>query len=82
MTLSTIDVQMKNGVDDEALQHLGFQPGVSGWWSRTATRAEKLELVAALSHDMRGQVLNLLVRDAEAVQLDDQEGEDDVRKRG
>ena len=80
MTLSTIDVQMKNGVDDEALQRMGFQPGVAGWWSRTATRAEKLEILAALSHDMSEQVSNLLVRDADAVQLDDEGGEDDVRK--
>jgi ABC-type multidrug transport system ATPase subunit len=72
MTLSTIDVQMKNGVDGQALSQLGFQPGIAGWWSRTATRAEKLDLVAKLTRDMKGQVSNMLVRDADAVQLDDQ----------
>ena len=75
MTLSTIDVQMKNGVGDEALSRLGFQPGVARWWSRTATRSEKLDLVATLSQDLQGQIVNLLVRDAEAVQLDEQAGE-------
>jgi len=80
MTLSTIDVQMENGVDNERLQRMGFEPGVAGWWSRTATRAEKLELVATLSHDMEGRVLNLLVRDADAVQLDEQGDGDDVHK--
>lgn len=78
MTLSTIDVQMKNGVGDEALSRLGFQPGVAGWWSRTATRSEKLDLVATLSQDLQGQIVNLLVRDAEAVQLDEQAGEGDA----
>ena len=72
MTLSTIDVQMKNGVDNRALITMGFQPGVAGWWSRTATRSEKLELIAQLTHALEGQIVNLLVRDAEAVQLEDQ----------
>jgi ABC-type multidrug transport system ATPase subunit len=80
MTLSTIDVQMKNGVDNDALMTLGFQAGVAGWWSRTATRAEKLELVAHLSHELEGQIVNLLVRDADAVQLDDQGDRDDVHQ--
>jgi ABC-type multidrug transport system ATPase subunit len=80
MTLSTIDVQMKNGVDNDALMTLGFQPGVAGWWSRTATRSEKLELVAHLSHALEGQIVNMLVRDADAVQLDDQGDRDDVHQ--
>jgi ABC-2 type transport system ATP-binding protein len=80
MTLSTIDVQMKNGVDDAVLARLGFQSGVAGWWSRTATRSEKLELVAQISHDLEGQIANLLVRDADAVQLDDQGGRDDAHQ--
>lgn len=82
MTLSTIDVQMKNGADDEALRRMGFQPGVAGWWSRTATRAEKLDLVAAVSRDMQRGVLNLLVRDADAVQLEGRGDEDDVKEGG
>jgi ABC-type multidrug transport system ATPase subunit len=79
MTLSTIDVQTKNGVDGEALARMGFHKGVAGWWSRTATRREKLELVETLSRDMHGQIRNLLVRDAEAVQPDGR-GEDEVGK--
>jgi hypothetical protein len=80
MTLSTIDVQMKNGVDNEALARMGFQPGVAGWWSRTATRSEKLDLVAHLSQSLEGRIVNLLVRDADAVQLGDQGDGDDVRQ--
>ena len=80
MTLSTIDVQMKKGADASVLEKMGFQQGVAGWWSRTATRSEKLELVSTLSGDMQGRVLNLLVRDADAVQLDDEGGGEDVRK--
>lgn len=78
MTLSTIDVQMKNGVDNETLITMGFEHGVAGWWSRTATRSEKLELVAQLSHDLEGQMVNLLVRDADAVQLEAQRDRDDA----
>ena len=78
MTLSTIEVQTKNGVDNEALARMGFRPGVAGWWSRTATRSEKLELVAELSRGSEGRIMNLLVRDADAVQLEEQGGEDDV----
>jgi hypothetical protein len=77
MTLSTIDVQMRNGAGGQGLENMGFQPGVAGWWSRTATRAEKLELVAQLSQGLDGQIVNLLVRDADAVQLDRREGSDD-----
>ena len=77
MTLSTIDVQINNGADAEVLENMGFQPGVTGWWTRTATRAEKLELVAQLSEDLEGRIMNLLVRDADAVQLDRQGGSDD-----
>jgi ABC-2 type transport system ATP-binding protein len=82
MTLSTIDVQMKHVEDDEALRRMGFEPGVAGWWSRTATREEKLDLVTTLSQGMGGRVLNLLVRDADAVQLEQRGDRDDVRKGG
>jgi ABC-2 type transport system ATP-binding protein len=82
MTLSTIDVQMKNGSDDETLLQMGFQAGIGGWWSRTATRAEKLELIATLSRDLRDGVLNLLIRDADAVQLDARGEEHDAQDRG
>ena len=81
MTLSTIDVQMTNGASNETLRGLGFEPGVAGWWSRTATRAEKLELVATLTRDLEGQVSNLLVRDADAVSMDEPVGEGDGKVR-
>ncbi len=80
MTLSTIDVQLRNGVDQETLAAMGFEPGVAGWWSRTATRAEKLDLVARLSQRLEGQIINVLVRDADAVQLDEGGGIDDVHQ--
>ena len=80
MTLSTIDVQLKNGAAHDALAAMGFQPGVAGWWSRTANRAEKLDLVAQLSQDLEGQIVNLLVRDADAVQLEGRGDGDDVHQ--
>jgi hypothetical protein len=80
MTLSTIDVQLKNGVANEGLATMGFQPGVAGWWSRTANRAEKLDLLARLSEDLEGQIVNLLVRDADAVQPEQRGEGDDVNQ--
>ena len=68
MTLSTIEVQARDGVDGRALIELGFRPGVAGWWSRTATRSEKLSVVEQIARDLGNQITNLLVRDAEAVQ--------------
>lgn len=68
MTLSTIEVQTRDGVDGRVLADLGFHPGVAGWWSRTATRSEKLALVGQIARDLGSQITNLLVRDAEAVQ--------------
>ena len=78
MTLSTIDVQLRTGAEQEMVAAMGFQAGVAGWWSRTATRAEKLDLVARISEKLEGQIINLLVRDADAVQLDEGGGLDDV----
>jgi hypothetical protein len=59
---------------------MGFEPGVSGWWTRTATREEKLALVAELSRTMQGQLGNLLVRDAEAVQPQKGEGDESGKR--
>ena len=72
---------MLNGTGTDTLIRLGFEPGIAGWWRRTATRAEKLALVAELSETMTGRLGNLLVRDAEAVRLDDQEEHRELGKR-
>lgn len=80
ITLSTIEVQALNGSASETLTAMGFEPGVSGWWTRTATRAEKLALIAELSTTMQGRLGNLLVRDAEAVQPDEKGEGDEPRK--
>ena len=81
ITLSTIEVQMLNGAAGDTLTRMGFERGVSGWWARTATRVEKLALVAELSRTMEGRLGNLLVRDAEAVQPDQKEEGDEPGKR-
>ena len=81
ITLSTIEVQMLNGRGADTLTKMGFDPGVAGWWRRTATRAEKLTLVAQLSQTMGGRLGNLLVRDAEAIQMEDEEEEHELGKR-
>lgn len=65
--LSTIEVQMLNGAEEESLTRLGFERSSTGWWTRTATRSEKLGLIEELSRTMQGQLGNLLVRDAESL---------------
>lgn len=81
ITLSTIEVQTLNGSAADALTRMGFERGLSGWWTRTATRTEKLALIAELSTAMQGRMANLLVRDAEAVQLDEKGEADEPEKR-
>ena len=76
VTLSTIEVRMLNGTGSDSLSRMGFEPGVAGWWSRTATRAEKLSLVRELSKTLDGRLGNLVVRDAEAVQPDNPDNQD------
>ncbi len=78
MTLSTLEVQTKNGAEEALLREMGFEPGIGGWWSRTATRSEKLALVKRLSTELASQLDNLLVRDAEAVQPQSKRGTEDV----
>jgi ABC-2 type transport system ATP-binding protein len=79
MTLSTIEVQIRDGIHGGVLTELGFHPGVAGWWSRTATRSEKLALVEHIARNFGSQITNLLVRDAEAVQPEGWKDEGDVR---
>lgn len=79
MTLSTIEVQTRNGIDGGVLTDLGFRPGIAGWWSRTATRSEKLALVEQIARNLGSQITNLLVRDAEAVQPEGRKDEGDAR---
>lgn len=81
ITLSTIEVQMLNGKGADTLAQMGFEPGVAGWWRRTATRTEKLALVAELSGTLGGRLGNLLVRDAEAVQLAKKEEDHELGNR-
>ena len=70
ITLSTIEVQVAGSEHDGVLLGLGFERGIAGWWRRTTTRPEKLRLIEELPTTLSGGLLNLLVRDAEAVQLD------------
>ncbi len=69
ITLSTIEVQVSDAQYDAALLGFGFERGVSGWWRRTATRPDKLRLLEKLPKALRGGLINIIVRDAEAVQL-------------
>jgi ABC-2 type transport system ATP-binding protein len=70
ITLSTVEVQVNGGQSDAVLRRLGFEPGVAGWWRRTATRPEKIALVEQIPIALKHDLVNLLVRDAEAVQLE------------
>lgn len=48
---------------------LGFQGGRGGWWARTVSRAEKLVVLRALERELGDALLDLQVRDLEAIDL-------------
>jgi ABC-type multidrug transport system ATPase subunit len=47
----------------------GFAPGANGWWSRSVDRASKLELVPAALTALGDNVVDLVVRDVDLVEL-------------
>jgi ABC-type multidrug transport system ATPase subunit len=49
------------------LEERGFHRGAGGWWRRAISRADKLPLLAALSGELGSDVLDLCVRDTEAL---------------
>jgi ABC-type multidrug transport system ATPase subunit len=53
----------------------GFQPGLGGWWSRAVSPAEKLALVPAALAALGADVEDLVVRDADRLELDQVERE-------
>jgi ABC-type multidrug transport system ATPase subunit len=54
----------------------GFHPSAGGWWRRPVARDEKLPLLAALSAELGADLLDLAVRDADALALEEE------RRRG
>ena len=49
----------------------GFRPGLGGWWSRAVSPADKLILVPAALAALAGDVEDLVVRDADRLELED-----------
>jgi ABC-2 type transport system ATP-binding protein len=47
----------------------GFRAGVDGWWSVAVDRAGKLALLPAALAELRGDLLDLVVRDIDLVEL-------------
>lgn len=51
------------------LQARGFRTGLSGWWVRTLSQAEKRALVPELARELGPRMSDLLVRDVETVEV-------------
>ncbi|MBE7449809.1 MAG: ABC transporter ATP-binding protein [Kofleriaceae bacterium] len=65
---AVIEVRCRDGAPPWLAQH-GFARGVGGWWSRAVTPAEKLTLVPAALAALGGEVDDLVVRDADRLEL-------------
>ncbi|MCC6750143.1 MAG: ABC transporter ATP-binding protein [Deltaproteobacteria bacterium] len=70
---SLVEVQLRNGRQNdrhaERLAALGFRPAFSGWWVKDAARPEKMSLLATLHAELGEELLNLIVRDLETVDV-------------
>lgn len=47
----------------------GFSSAVPGWWTRTVSQAEKLQLIPAMTNELGPLIQNLLVRDLESLDV-------------
>lgn len=66
--LSMVEVCIDAETHAPWLRERGFQLGGSGWWHRTVTQGEKLELLGRLTEGLGTALQNLVVRDLEAVE--------------
>jgi ABC-type multidrug transport system ATPase subunit len=67
--LSVVEVHTGSAEAAGWLEERGFRTGLQGWWVRTVSQAEKLQLVPEVTRELGAGLRNLLVRDLETVEV-------------
>ena len=67
---AVIELRYRGAAPAWLVEH-GFKPGLGGWWSRAVSPADKLALVPAALAALAGDVDDLVVRDADRLELED-----------
>lgn len=68
-SMSVLEVYLDRPDAEGWLVARGFSSAVPGWWSRTVSQAEKLQLLPAMTTELGPLIQNLLVRDLESIEL-------------
>jgi ABC-type multidrug transport system ATPase subunit len=66
---AVIELRYRGGAPGWLVEH-GFRPGLGGWWTRAVSPADKLALVPAALAALGAGVEDLVVRDADRLELD------------
>lgn len=67
--LSVVEVSVDSAQAAGWLEARGFHTGLQGWWVRTVSQAEKLQLLPEVTRELGAGLQNLLVRDVETVEV-------------
>jgi ABC-type multidrug transport system ATPase subunit len=67
--LSVVEVNIGSAEGAGWLEERGFRTGLQGWWVRTVSQAEKLQLIPEVTRELGTRLQNLLVRDLETVEV-------------
>ena len=67
--LSVVEVSLGSAEGSAWLEERGFRTGLQGWWVRTVSQAEKLQLIPEVTRELGTRLQNLLVRDLETVEV-------------
>jgi len=70
---ATLEVCVEDPAHARSLHEMGFRRGAGDWWLRTVSRREKLRALAAVNDGLRGGVIDLVVRDLEAIAMPERE---------
>jgi len=67
---AVIELRYRGDASAWLVEH-GFRPGLGGWWTRAVSPADKLALVPAALAALGAEVEDLVVRDADRLELED-----------
>ncbi|HEY0839306.1 MAG TPA: AAA family ATPase, partial [Vulgatibacter sp.] len=66
---ATLEVCVEDPAHASALREMGFRRGAGDWWLRTVSRREKLQALASVNDRLREGLVDLVVRDLEAIAM-------------